>query len=90
MINIAIVLILAVVTNSLHLNHQQSDQQYNSTNYLSELSKIEARFKNDISNIKEEINQINNALNSSTLPANEQLTLLAEGMADERDSLYNI
>lgn len=33
---------------------------------------------------------MNKILNSSTLTIDDQLTAISEGMADERDSLYNI
>lgn len=33
---------------------------------------------------------MNTILNSSTLTIDDQLTAMSEGIADERDSLYNI
>lgn len=66
MINLQ-VLFLVVAAQALKLGHKQTQIYYNATNYLSDLEARQAQFKTDINLIKTQIDQINKALNSSTL-----------------------
>lgn len=81
---------LIVTASALRAAHQQTTAKYNAINYLSELEQRQNKFKADILSIRAQIDQMNKTLNSSTLTPNQQLTTLSEGMADERDTLYNI
>ena len=63
-------LFIVVAVQALHLSHKQTNTYYNATNYLADLQARQAQFKTDINLIKTQIDQINKALNSSTLTPN--------------------
>lgn len=63
----AILFLLVLATQSLHISHKQSAPTYNASNYLSELDQRQAQFKSDINLIRTQIDEMNKTLNSSTL-----------------------
>lgn len=81
MISIAVVL-LAITANSLHVSHRQAAPKYNATNYLSQLELRQQQFTADMNIIKQQIANMTQALNSSTITTSGQLKTLSEGMAD--------
>lgn len=85
-----IALLLVLSTQALHLAHEQTTNKYNATDYLRNLESRQQKFISDVNLIKKQIDDMNKILNSSTLTIDDQLTAISEGMADERDSLYNI
>lgn len=90
MLKLIVAMMLAHLCVCLHLESTNDEEYYNADNYLSDLNKRQEKFKADVDSIRAQIQQINLTLNSSTLTPNERLTALSEGLADERDSLYNI
>ena len=69
MISIAIVL-LVISAKSLHISHKQSTPKYNATNYLTDLESRQNQFIADMDLIKQQIAQINQTLDSSTMTSN--------------------
>lgn len=62
--------LLAVAARALHLGHEQTTNKYNATNYLTDLSTRQQQFIADIQIIRQQIDDMNNTLNSSTLSSN--------------------
>ena len=59
--------LLIVAVGTLHIEHDQSSEIYNASNYYSELNSKQEKFISDIRNIKTQIDQLNQDLNSSTI-----------------------
>jgi peptidoglycan hydrolase CwlO-like protein len=89
---VAVLPLLLIQVLTLHLPHFQSTPitYYNSTNYLTALEARQAQLQSDLQSIQNQISSINETLRNSSLVPNQRLSTLSEGIADERDSLYNI
>lgn len=77
MIKLQLVLFLIAITSSLHLDNNLSQPKYSADNYLSDLNSRQDKFKSDVMNIKAQIQQLNQTLNSSSITPNERLTALS-------------
>ena len=63
---------------------------YDQDAYLAALQERQQRFNEDIDQIKLQIQEMDKLLEENTLPQDDKLAALNEGLADQRDSLYNI
>lgn len=83
-------LILVCVGSCLHLATNSSEPTYNADNYLEQLNARQQRLKSDMANIRKQIQELNVIINSTSITDDQKLTELNEGIADQRDALYNI
>lgn len=81
---------LSVAVSALHFKHLQTNNTYDSEAYLKALEAREDTFLKDITMINLQIADMKMVIENSTTSQNEKLAALNEGLADERDSLYNI
>lgn len=84
------VLLLLGVAHCLHLAADAGEPKYDADNYLQDLDARQQRFEADVKDIRAQIDELNRTLSNSTLTPEQRLSTLSEGIADERDTLYNI
>ena len=87
---IGLVVCLAAWTSALHSRHQQKEQVYDEEAYLQALQDRQDKFRGDIEQIRLQISSMDALIKESTMGSDDKLASLNEGLADERDSLYNI
>ena len=87
-LGILMVVLLFGVGDSLRM-HQALDQRDASTE-LVELQSIQNSFVKNVTALQELATKINTKLSQSQNDPNSQISILWEGLADERDALYNI
>lgn len=74
---------------SLHTAHDQTPVYYNEATYLNELQSKQKNLTDQMASIQTQIAALKNDLANNT-DTSYQLTRLQEGLADERESLYQV
>ncbi len=78
-----------LLPGSFTLSHKATSR-FNAEKYLSDLSQTQKKLQDDLNEVKEQIDSLNEELANTSDDPNEQLKKYNEGIADERDSIYNI
>jgi division protein CdvB (Snf7/Vps24/ESCRT-III family) len=61
---------------------------YDPDKYVNALQSIQDQLSTQLNDIKQQFNQLDESIENAAYDPNQQLRLLQEGIADERDSLY--
>jgi division protein CdvB (Snf7/Vps24/ESCRT-III family) len=61
---------------------------YDPDKYVNALQSIQDQLSTQLNDIKQQFNQLDQSIENAAYDPNQQLRLLQEGIADERDSLY--
>lgn len=61
---------------------------YDPDKYVNSLQSIQDQLRTQLNDIKQQFNQLDQSIENAAYDPNQQLRLLQEGIADERDSLY--
>ena len=81
---------LTLITLTLHIQKHSLQKRYDQSKYLDALQKKQDQFTEDLANIALQIQAINAEFNATNQTQSVTLSKVQEGIAQERDSLYNI
>lgn len=79
---------MGLIVSCLHL--QEQPRVYDPEQYLNSLQQTQTQLRNDLQNIQQQFKKLDDSISAAAYDANEQLRLYQEGIADERDSIYQV